>query len=238
MPDHRILAAAAALLLGAAPAAAQQAREPAAPPQAPPAGTPVNVRMDTYGFARQVVRHLRQAGVERPSGRVALWIGPGNGDRRLSLAETNVPRALWQGVVPLVDAFVARRLETTPLELSFYLERLPESLGPGDTTDTRRMRPPRIRNVERMTDALRRIAAVHPDFSDDEQLSVRTGLRIIVDRRGNPVLVENLFQGDPVFDRYLTALAYELRFDPARVDGEAVPVWVEGPSGFTFTIER
>lgn len=235
MAMRRILAAAAALLLAAAPAAAQQAQEPAVPP---PPGAPANVRTDTHGFARQMVRHLRQAGVERPSGRVSLFIGAGSRDRRLSLAETNVPQALWQGVVPLVDAFVARRLETTPLELSFYLEQLPESLGSGDTTDIRRMRAPRIRNVERMSDALRRIAAVHPDFADDEQLSVRTGLRIIVDRRGNPVLVENLFQGDPVFDRYLTALAYELRFDPARVDGEAVPVWVEGPPGFTFTIRR
>jgi hypothetical protein len=237
MAIHRAFAAAAALLLAAAPAAAQQTGAPAGPPAGAPSPA-VASSADSYAFARRVLRHLRQAGVERPSGRVALWIGAGNGNRRLSLAETNVPQALWPGVVPLVDAFVAARTETTPLELSFYREQLPDSVGVSTLADIRSERPPRLRNMDHVAEALRRIAAVHPDFANDEHLSVKTGLRMLLDRRGRPVLVENLMQGDAQFNRYLTSLAYELRFDPARVNGEPIPVWVEGPTGFDFTIQR
>jgi hypothetical protein len=232
MAMHRIITAAAALLLAAAPAAAQQAGPPAAP------FATVAPSLGSYDFARRIVEHLRAAGVTRPSGRVALWVGAGNRNPRLSLAETNVPQALWAGVVPLVDAFVASRTETTPLELSFYLEQLPASMSHPPLADVTSERPPRLRNMGHVSESLRRIAVVHPDFADDEHLSVRTGLRMLVDRRGRPVLVENLMQGDAQFNRYLTSLAYELRFDPARVNGEPVAVWVEGPSGFEFSIER
>lgn len=158
---------------------------------------------------------------------------------RISLAETNVPQALQAGVVPLVDTFVARRAEPTPLELSFYLERLPAEdavLGmPGAHAD---FTPPRLRNIGHVTESLASIAYTHPDYADDEHLAVPVALRMLVDRRGRPVLVENHMQGDPQFNRYLTALAYELRFDPARVDGEAVHVWVDGPTGFEFETRR
>lgn len=231
MRISRIWTAAAALLLAAAPPVLAQ---PSAPPQPFAAAAPG----ESAVLARRMVAHLRDAGVARPSGRVAVWIGAGNRAPRISMAETNVPQALWPGVVPLVDAFVAARAETTPLELSFYLERLPEDGARATLEDVRSESPPRLRNLGHVTEALRSIAYVHPDYADDEVLSVRTGLRMLIDRRGRPVLVENHLQGDAQFNRYLTALAYELRFDPARVNGEPVDVWVEGPSGFEFRTQR
>jgi hypothetical protein len=217
----------AAMLLLAPDAAAQPARRDAGVfrTAAPP---------PSVAFALELRDHLVRAGVRRPSGRVAVWIGAGNRNPRLSLAETRVPQALWAGVAPLVDAYVARRDETTALELSFYLERLPGSEGEVG----RWAQVPALRDMGRLTEGMRSIAYHSNAYADSGRLEVETRAGLLVDARGRPALVENRLHGDPQFNRYLTALMYEMRFVPARQDGEPVAVWLEGPFGFAYTEER
>lgn len=222
---RRIVLLTLALLLGAVPSAGAQV-------SAPEDVFRVVAAKPSLELALALRAHLRQAGVRRPSGRVAVWIGEGNRGPRVSLVETNVPRELWGGVAPVVDAFLEARQETTPLELTFFLERLPEE---GAAGIGRPARPPTLRDLDRMSRALMAIAQSSTAFAETGTLQVRTRLSMLVDDRGRTVLVENGMQGDADFQRYLTALAYEMRFDPAQVDGRRVAVWLEGPDVFVLT---
>ncbi|HEU0013642.1 MAG TPA: hypothetical protein VFQ45_08150 [Longimicrobium sp.] len=191
-------------------------------------------------FARTVVEHLKQAGVERPRGMLVVMADSGNTAIRFGLAESNVPAELEDGIRTLVAQYLHARGSAAPVNASVRLERVPPPPEAAARTAVRVLEDdvaeemPRLRNAHRVREILGAIARQHPDFGVRSH-SEPAVLLMRVDRTGSVSQAHVLRPtGEMEIDRFLHALAYEARFVPARLDGEPVTVWVELPLRLVF----
>lgn len=177
-------------------------------------------------FGLQMVESLRAAGLEHPTGRFLLFVD--GGGARVSFHGSNVADSLQAVVLPLVNRYVASRGTAEPFHLSIQLDGMVRR-PPRDTSHVTSEEVPQITNTAQIREAITRVAQTHPARG----LDARVVLSLYLSETGQVVLVEARPTGDPDIDPYLTPIGHAMRFRPARLNGEPVPVWLSIPLHFT-----
>lgn len=210
--------------LSAAPALAQQMPAPA------PGDTMPHARQ----LAARVMAHLAEQGVRRPSGIFLLRAEPGREEIRVNFSESNVPDAATD-VRPIVGEFLERFPPDSFIEVSFRLGKI-ASLRPRPAADPNRPRAetqPRLRNAPRVAQVVRQVVRRQQHAGVPAGGPPPAQLRMLVDEEGEVVMVEVARRtGVRTLDDYLSAVAYEMRFTPAEIDGKPVHVFVTLPLTF------
>lgn len=200
----------------------------AAPPQrpAPPVAADTAVRDSTLQYlsdlARAVVDTLEARGVKSPSGLLAVSVGVGGADARMSIIGGNVPDSLRPSVGRLVGGYANRRGTETPLVFTIRLENVVRAV----TTLTRDgdERRPRLRNADIVRRYMGRLVSAYPALQRGAQEAT---IEMYVNTKGRVAVVYIAeWAGSEEITPYLTGLASDLEFTPARIAGQPVPVWV------------
>jgi hypothetical protein len=206
--------------------------EPPARP-APPVVADTAFRDSTliylHEMAGTVVDSLEALGVKSPSGLVAVSVGVGGADARMSIIGGNVPDSLRRNVGRIVGTYVNRRGTETSLTFTIRLENVVR--GAVTVTQDGDERRPRLRNADLVRAYMGRIVAAYPALRYGNREAT---INMHVNTRGRVSIVHIAeWAGTEDIDAYLTGLASEMEFTPARVGGQPVPVWVT--QTFTFS---
>ena len=173
-------------------------------------------------MASAVVDTLEALGVKSPSGLVAVSVGVGGADARMSIIGGNVPDSLRRNVGRIVGTYVNRRGTETSLTFTIRLEHVVRgAVQVAEDGDEKR---PRVRNRDLVREYMGRIVAAYPALGGGNRQAT---INMHVNARGRVAIVHIAeWTGAEDIDAYLTGLASELEFTPARVGSQPVPVWV------------
>lgn len=208
----------------------------AAPPArpAPPIAADTAVRdsnyVHLYDLSQAVLDTLEARGLKSPSGLLAVSVGVGGAGAQMSIIGGNVPDSLRRSVGRLVSAYANRRGTATPLAFTIRLEHVVRALRPlSKIGDERR---PRLRSADMVRRYMGRLVESFPALQRGEHQAT---IDMYVDPKGRVSIVYIAeWAGPEDVTPYLTGLASELEFTPARVAGQPVPAWVTQ----TFTFAR
>lgn len=116
-----------------------------------------------------------------------------------------------------IAAALERLLDDDPELAALVAETIEDS----EATDRPRLLNPR--------ELGRTLSHEYPPFLRDAGTGGRVVARFIVDREGMPRMVRILTSSDPFFEEPTARVIRQMRFQPARLDGEPVPVWIQLP---------
>jgi Gram-negative bacterial TonB protein C-terminal len=220
----KLIFAAFFALFAATPSLAQEVARPAAGDTMPAARR----------LAARVIAHLAEQGVRRPSGIFLLRAEPGREEIRVNFSQSNVPDAATD-VRPIVGEFLERFPPDSFLEVSFRLGKI-TGLRPRPPADPNRPlaeTQPRLRNAPRVAQVVQQVVRRQRHAGVPAGGPSPAQLRMLVDEEGEVVMVEVARRtGVRTLDDYLSAVAYEMRFTPAEIDGKPVHVYVTLPLTF------
>ncbi|HEX8691537.1 MAG TPA: hypothetical protein VF746_03785 [Longimicrobium sp.] len=208
-----------ALCAWTAPAAAQE-QQPADPVRIEVAGDDIGVGR----LAAGVLAALQNNGVRPTRGIFLLRADSANANLSGSFAGSDVPQAAFAHARPAIAAFLRERPGSGPFHVSFRLSE--ETLAVvGGEWDWRWDQAPEVRNDARVQELLNRLAGVTSDQTGSWERD--TQLLLLVSPAGKVVVASvEIPSGDWGVDQYLMNLAYEMRWNPARKDGQPVPGWM------------
>jgi hypothetical protein len=223
--------AALALLAAAHPARAQQDRTS----QAEMSASPVRVMSDSLGVARLavgVLAGLQNSGVRPTRGIFLLRADSANANLNGSFAGSDVPSGAFATARPAIAAFLGARPDDRPFHVSFRLGE--ETLAvAGGQWDWQWDQAPELRNRRRVDERMYgifRIASDQPGIWERD-----AEITFLISPAGNVVLASvTRSSGDWGVDQYLMNVAYEMRWDAARKDGQPVPSWMR----YNFKLKR
>jgi hypothetical protein len=208
------------------PAAAQE--QPADPVRIEVAGDEIGVGR----LAAGVLGALYNSGVRPTRGIFLLRADSANANLSGSFAGSDVPQAAFAHARPAISAFLGSRPGDAPFHVSFRLSE--ETLAVvGGAWDWRWDQAPELRNGSHVQQRLGRVFDVTADQTGSWERD--TQLLLLVSPAGNVVVASvEVPSGDWGVDQYLMNLAYEMRWDPARKDGQPVPGWMR----YRFGLKR
>lgn len=210
------------LLLAAPPVHAQEARD-AQGEEAPPRIDPSH---PVHGLSGPILMVLRQMGMRDPRGHFVLMTDSGGSSPRIRFAGAEVPDGAHPAIARVVASFLAHQPSREPIALSFRLdgpanaelERLPPEPGAAET-------PPEQANRSMVRQLMEGILRAHPGA--ERLVRANAALLLLVDSNGDvSYVVLRDRTGDPNIDYYLMSLGYDIRFRPARRNGDPVNAWV------------
>ncbi|HEX8360038.1 MAG TPA: hypothetical protein VF613_08025 [Longimicrobium sp.] len=207
----------------------------AAAPPAPPHAAADTVVHDTLRelevLANAVVDTLVAHGVKTPRGILVVTMDAGGGGAELNIVGGNVPEAHRASVMPAAAAYINRRGVETPIDLTIHLERVER---PAVVIPAAPRTAPVPRNGDKVENYMAHLLAAHPNLSRGWHRAV---VDMYVNRQGRVAIVNiREWAGEVDINQYLTALAYELEFTPARQGGQPAPCWIR--QSFAFGVDR
>ncbi|HEX8691538.1 MAG TPA: hypothetical protein VF746_03790 [Longimicrobium sp.] len=218
VPRALALACAALALLSAAPAAAQEES----------AGTPARmpVMNDPTGvgaLAAGVLVRLRNAGMHGTRGTFVLRTGPGGADPEVRFVGADLPAAALEQARPAVDAFLAQWKDGRAHHVSFRVGEETLAVVAGDW-DWDLDQAPALLNARPIERRLSSLAT-----TQDRSVAAERGTEVslLISPAGNVLAVAFSEPGeDAALERQLTEVAYAMRWEPARREGQPVPTWM------------
>jgi hypothetical protein len=186
----------------------------------------------SLALAAAAVRYLHEEGVEHPDGRLQFWTDSAGGPAHVQLAGGTLSDEAAAGLVPLVRQHVAAWPERGPIRVAIRLDVADAYLtGPRMPAPHEVEQPPAMTNPRHVRNIMRLMLDAHsPVEGSPRRRSSPAELLMRVGPDGIPTIVEvKRLTGDPELDEYLLPLAYEARFQPARVNGQPITVWVTVP---------
>ncbi|HET6230263.1 MAG TPA: energy transducer TonB [Longimicrobiaceae bacterium] len=183
-------------------------------------------------LAAAAVRYLREHGVERPNGKLEIWSNSTRSPVRAQLSESTVAPETARGLFPLIERYAAEWPGAGPLLSTIRLDA-PDGYAPMRTAvdSAAAEQGPRLENGGHVQDVMHHLLRTHsPPARGQMNRAIPAVLRIRVGADGAPEMVDVArLTGDAELDEYLVPLAFEMRFQPARLGGAAVPSWVSMP---------
>lgn len=177
-----------------------------------------------------VLGYLSRADIASPTGLFVIVTDSTHSHTLAEFVDSSVSEALVAGVKPIVSDYVIQTPMGRPVSV---VVRLDSVSFPRVVRGESRACTPAIKNKRQVREMMGNILRAHPDFGTPALHDEKARIGLVVDRNGTvPFAYLLSASGDPQIDRYLTAMAQEMEFYPALVDGTPIDVFVMLPLGF------